>query len=661
MASSKETKPGRSPGQDQVRRRRAHPNGRLQLLPIKDKENKNNTPGRKSQDDQAEVLDGIEASFGGQGRETPCSPPGGFRLTVEQALDLAFSYYDSGRLSEAEQLCRLVLQRIPHQVDAMQLLGALLNQTGQYAEALQFLRESVRQAPGHAHLHNNLGMALHGLKKYGEAVSEFNRALEIRPDFPKAYNNLGVSLMKLGRIDDAIAACKQAIKLQGDFKQAYNNLALALKKKGQLERAIESYKEALEIDPEYAEALSNLGMALIAQGKFKQAAAILQKAVSLAPLSQDQKHPERDPNFVVQAHNNLGNALMELRRFAEAKTAFERAIEIDPECAEAHHNRSLVLLLTGQFKQGWAEYEWRFRHSGFSTPLRPFSQEWWNGSAESVQKLLIWAEQGIGDEVQFSGLIRHIVPQGMEVVIECDQRLVPLLQRSFARLERAGTIVVGRTDPPAALLEDPSITHQIPMGSIPRVLGLSPSSMSFQKPFMVPDEKLRDRFRGEYKADGNPMLVGISWRSGNKQEGMKRSIELEHWGPILKIAGARFVNLQYGQCSRELQEACNRFGVEVLEDKKVNPLIDLETFVAQMAALDLVISVDNSTVHFAGALGIEVWTMLPTVPDWRWGLEGDRTRWYPTMRLFRQEEPGKWGPIISSVAAELTSLLNPGS
>jgi len=279
---------------------------------------------------------------------------------------------------------------------------------------------------------------------------------------------------------------------------------------------------------------------------------------------------------------------------------------------------------------------------------------WWNGSAEGVVKLLVWAEQGIGDEVQFSGLIRHILALGIQVIVECDRRLVGLLRGSFP-----GTVVVERSDPPASLLKDPSITHQIPMVSIPRVLGLSPNSMCFQNPFMVPDEKQRDRFRSEYKVDGTPVLVGISFRSGNSQEGQKRSIGLEHWGPILKVAGVRFVNLQYGECSRQLQAAYERFGVEVLKDERINPLGDLESFAAQVAAMDLVISVDNSTVHFAGALGVKVWTMLPTTPDWRWGLECDRNRWYPTMRLFRQAKRGNWEPVISRVAKELNSLVNP--
>jgi tetratricopeptide (TPR) repeat protein len=631
--------------------------GRFFLVPIDNRENKNDAL--------------FELSNNNVGENFPAGNLSG--LTIDQALEFAFSCYNKGRLAEAEQLCRLVLRKVPCQVDAMQLLGVLLERRGRYAEAVQFLREAVRQAPGHAHLHNSLGMALIQLKKPEEAVMEFIKALEIRPDFVKAHNNLGVALMRLNRIDEAINACRQAIRLQGDFKEAYNNLGLALKKAGELEEAVASYEKAVGLDPQYAGALSNLGMALICQGRLKEAAEKLQNAVNLVPNSAEflnnlgilfnrqglfEQAVDTSERAIaintdsVQAHNNLGTALMELGRFSEAEAAFDKAIVLDPECAEAHHNRSLVLLLTARFEEGWDEYEWRWRNDGFATPVRPFFQPWWDGSLEGVAKLLVWAEQGIGDEVQFSGLIRHILSRGVPVVVECDRRLVTLLQRSFP-----GITVVERTNPPALLLNNPSITHQIPMASIPRALRLAPNSMPFQDPFLVADEKLRDQLRSEYKRDGDPLLVGISWRSGNSQEGPKRSVDLAHWGPILNVAGVRFVSLQYGACSEELQAAYDRFGIELLKDEKVDPLVNLESFAAQVTAMDLVISVDNSTVHFAGALGVDVWTMLPNEPDWRWGLKGDGTRWYSTMRLFRQQQRGNWEPVISKLAGELASLI----
>ncbi|MFA5238946.1 MAG: tetratricopeptide repeat protein [Phycisphaerae bacterium] len=621
-------------------------------MPTEDRKSENNTPDRKNHANSEKI--------------TPF-------LAVGEALDRAFSSYNNADMPEAERLCRMVLAEVPHQVDALQLLGLVLSQRGQYVEAVELLRQAIAQKSDNSMLHNNLGMALYHMEKTEEAVLEFRRAIELRPDFAKAYNNLGAVLMKLGRLDDAITASKKAICLQGDFKQAYNNLGLALKKKGSLTEAVAAYKDAVNLDPEYAEALSNLGLALIAQGKLKEAEENLQKAVRLAPDSAQFRNNlgvlfNRQGRFEeaiaasekaivasgnhLEAYNNLGTALMELERFSEANTAFEKAIAIDNECAEPHHNQALVLLLTGRFERGWDEYEWRWRHDGFSTPLRPFPQQWWNGSVDDVGKLLIWGEQGVGDEVQFSGLIRHVVAKGINVIVECDRRLCGLLQRSFPE-----TPIIKRSDPPSELLKDSAITHQIPMCSIPRVLGLKLNETSFSDSYILPDPSIKEQLRSRYKADKKPLLVGISWKSGNSQEGPKRSVDLKYWGPILKIPGTRFVSLQYGKCSEQLQQSFEQFGVEILEDEKINPLTDLEGFAAQAAAMDLVISVDNSTVHFAGAMGVKVWTMLPTVPDWRWGLEGESTCWYPAMRLFRQADRGDWKPVVSRIAEELGSLV----
>ena len=595
-------------------------------------------------------------------------------LSLEQALDTAFSHYSLGNFSASEQLCRDILAKAPDQIDAMQLLGVFLNQKGQYTEAADILSQAVKQMPDHPQLHNNLGMAVAGLGKPEEAISHFKKAIVIRPDFAKAHNNLGVTTMKLGRLDEAAEAFGKAVEIQGDFKQAYNNLGLVLKKKGQLEKAVTSYEKALSIDSEYTEALSNLSMAMIDQGKLNEAESNLQKAVNLVPDSAEfwnnlgvlfnrqgrfeqavtaSEKAIAERTDYLEAHNNLGTALMELSQFAEANAAFEKAIAIDPESAQPHHNRSLVLLLTEQFEQGWQEYEWRWSNEGFSTPARPFPQKRWDGSAENVGKLLVWGEQGIGDEVQFSGLIRDIISRDIDVIVECDQRLTPLLQRSFPQIT-----VVDRSDRPFALLKDPSITHQIPMASIPGILGLSPNSMDFQKPFLIPDEKLRDQLRRKYKANENILLAGISWKSGNSQEGRKRSVDLEHWEPIFNVGQVRFVSLQYGECSKALQTAHNQFGVDIIKDENINPLTDLEGFAAQVAAMDVVISVDNSTVHFAGVMGVNTWIMLPTVPDWRWGLEAQTTRWYRTMKLFRQEKNQNWQPVISNVTAQLTHLAN---
>jgi hypothetical protein len=365
-----------------------------------------------------------------------------------------------------------------------------------------------------------------------------------------------------------------------------------------------------------------------------------QKAVSLTP-------------DYVKAHNNMGTALMELERFIEAEKAFQRAMEIDPECAEAHLNLSLILMLQERFSEGWVEYEWRWKDSLFSTPKRNFPYLWWKGTTHDVGKLLLWGEQGVGDEVQFAGFIKDIAARGVSVVVECDRRLVRLLQRSFP-----DAMIEGRTNPPDKIIDDPCISHQLPMTSIPRILGVHPRRMTLRKAYLVPDEEMAGAFHMEYRQKKSDRLIGISWRSGNKQEGSKRSIGLESWGPIFKTPKVRFVNLQYGECTHELELAEKMHGVSIINDQRVDPMKNLDVFAGQVAAMDLVISADISTVHFAGALGVDVWTMLPTVPDWRWGLEGEYTFWYATMRLFRQKQRGEWGFVISRVAEELAAYVS---
>lgn len=519
---------------------------------------------------------------------------------IQEKVDMALSAFKGGNIPKAESLCAGILEKAPNNLEALQMLGLI------YANQ----------------------------NKFSQAAELFGRAAMLKPDSAKIYNNLGVAEMRQGNLEHARAAFAKAVSLQKDFKQAHNNLGLVLKKQGKFAESAAALKKAISIDPGYVEAFGNLGMTFLAQGKFAQAAENLQKAIELKP-------------DVAEFHNNLGNAMMELGRFDEAIAAFEKAIEIEPQSAQPHHNLSLVLILTGQFKKGWDEFEWRWKNTGFSTPQRPFRQSLWDGSAING-KLLVWGEQGIGDEVQFSGLIPHITAKGVKVAIECDNRLVGLLQRSFPHIP-----VAGRTEPPAELLMCDSITHQIPLCSIPNALGW-PLEV---KPHLVPDENLRQNLRGKYKDGKDVLLAGISWKSGNVQEGGKRSIDLPYWEPILKIPGVKFVSLQYGQCQKQLQEVHQQLGIEIIKDETINPFTDLEGFAAQTAAMDLIISIDNSTVHFAGTLGINVWTLLPKVPDWRWGLEGETTCWYPTMRLFRQQETGNWQPVISKVVQELGRLV----
>lgn len=455
------------------------------------------------------------------------------------------------------------------------------------------------------------------------------------PDHADALQLMASILCTRDAFDQAISFYNRAIEQAPAHAPLYHSLGVALKRTGQLDQAVTQFEKAIDLRPDYTAALSHLSLVRMEQAKWTQAQAVLTKALSLKPDS-------------VELHNNLGNVLMELARFDQAQTEFEHALRIDPECAQAHHNLSLVLLLKSCFETGWAEYEWRWKNPAFSTPRRPFTQSCWHGSTENVGTLLVWCEQGIGDEAQFASLLPFLQSLGISITLECDARLVCLFARSFP-----GLTVVPRTNPPHALLDDPAITHQIPIASLPHVLKRDFDQIVSIQPYLQPDPEKRNQFRAKYKTPGDSLLVGISFTSKNTQQGPQRSVSLDQWGPILRTPGMRFVNLQYGDCTAALNQARDLFGVDIVQDTQVNPLTDLDTFCAQIAAMDLVISADNSTIHFAGALGIDVWAMLPRVPDWRWGLASRTTPWYATMRLFRQTELGQWQAVVTHIAEEL--------
>lgn len=597
-------------------------------------------------------------------------------LTVDAAVDRAFSAYGLGDFSNAEKLCRQILDIVPEHPDALQLLAGMLSKKGQYDRAAELLEKAIKHTPGHGQLHNNFGVALKQFGKVERSIEQFQKAIELRPDFAKAHNNLAAALLELGLSDKAVGACRQAISLRPNYKEACNNLGMAHRQRGDLVSAVNAYQQALEIDGNYANALSNLAMTLIAQGKLDTAENYLQKAVCQKPDSaefinnlgvlfnrqglfenaarQSQKAIDINPEYM-EARNNLGTALMELARFDQAQAAFEKAIELDPECAPAHHNLGLILLLKGHYEQGWSQYEWRWQNRGDlgSTPKRPFKQKRWDGVTQGMGKLLIWTEQGVGDEAQFSGLVPYILSLGIDIILECDRRLIGLFKRSFPEIT-----VVARTDKPAEILSDNSITHQIPIASIPNVLKVPLEEMVSGNAYLVADRQKRDRLRADYKKNGDELLIGISYTSSNRQQGPQRSVGLQQWGEILRTPNTRFINLQYGDCASRLKQARDMFGIEIIDDKNVDPIADLDLFSAQTAAMDLVISADNSTVHFAGALGVKTCTMLPVVPDWRWGLAGETTPWYRQMQLFRQEKAGRWETVISNIAEQLNKLAN---
>jgi Flp pilus assembly protein TadD len=588
---------------------------------------------------------------------------------AEFRYNLALVCQGTGDRDEAITFYRQAVEIRPAYADAWLNLGGLLLNRGEAEEAERCHRQAAALNPASPVAHHNLGTALIVREAFQAAEAAFRKALQLRPDYPEALNGLGLALNMMGRSEDAVACLNEALTLKPSYVEAHATLGMILVDLERFEEAETSVQRALRLAPNVAATHNNLGDVLLAQGRTDEAITAYRQALTIkrdfpeaeynlgnALKQQDRldeavaayrRALECRPQFP-KADCNLGNALKEQGHLDEALVCYRRALAHNAGYAEARHNLALALLLLGDFAGGFDAYEARWGVKGRGEHWRKFAQPMWNGSSLDGRSLLVWGEQGVGDEIMFAGLIPEIVALGCHCVVETDPRFVPLFERSFASAE-----IVARCDPPDARTGAPDLDFQCPMGSLPRWLRSHAGAFTPSPGYLHACPNLTRECRARYKDDSADRVIGISWRSGNRLSGTSRTAALDLWDPCLTLPRTRFVNLQYGDCESELARVRERLGVEVYHDASVDPLTSLDDFAAQVAAMDLVISIDNTTVHMAGALGTPVWTLLPFVPEWRWRMHGSESLWYRSMTLFRQPARGAWEPLFEEIAQAL--------
>lgn len=437
--------------------------------------------------------------------------------------------------------------------------------------------------------------------RFDKAEELFSGVLEVMPDQPDALHLLGVIRLQQGRVDDSIGLIAKAIKANGNEASYHNNLASAYEAAGRLGLAERAAQRAIELEPELAD-----------------------------------------------GHYNLGNVVRKQGRYEEARDCYAKAVELRPDFALAAWNKGLVTLSAGDWASGWPDYDRRWETPQYRAHKRPFDLPWWRGEDIGDRCVLVWSEQGVGDELMFANALPDLLDRAGGCVIECDPRFVPLFARSFP-----GAEVVASSEPPDPRLSRDDIDLQSPSGSLLRWLRPTAESFPNHHGYVKPDMEKAKAIRARYRDRGNGPMIGIAWRSGNAAHGESRSFDLTGWEPILRGREAVFVNLQYGDIALDLAEVRSGLGVDIVNDTEVDQLASLDDFAAQVAALDLVITIDNSTAHMAGALGVPVWIMLAEPAEWRWGRAGEDCVWYPSARLFRQRKAGKWGSVVKAVSAAL--------
>jgi Tfp pilus assembly protein PilF len=545
---------------------------------------------------------------------------------IQVMLGNALRHHQAGQWSEAERIYRQILTVDAHHADSLHLLGMIAYQAGRHELAVERIRKAIAIDEKQAAYHSNLGIVLQAQGRLEEAAACYERALALKPDLVEVHINFGNIREAQGKLDEAVACQERALALKPDCAEAHSNLGNIRQAQDQRDQAVACYERALALKPDYAEAHGNLGNALQVQGKLDQAVACYERALALKP-------------DYAKAHHNLGCVLYSLGKLDEALARQRRAQALQPGYSQARFSESLAQLSKGDFGAGWRNYESRWQTPEHNTPMRTYPQPLWTGEKLASGRLLIWGEQGVGDEIMFAGLIPDVIRTGNRCTLDCDARLKPLFVRSFPGVG----VVSGNPDP--------NIAAHLPSGSLPGLFRAADTGFAATtSPYLIADPVERERFRARY-ADGR-RLAGLAWHTNNRKTGRDRSIDLPLLAPLLARPDIRWVSLQYGDHDAlERQAAAAK--APILIDRSVHQLSDIDMFAAQIAAMDLVITIDNSTAHLAAALGVPVWLLLPYAPDWRWLQAREDSPWYPSMRLFRQPKPGDWESVLQSVCASL--------
>jgi len=563
-------------------------------------------------------------------------------VDIDEKFQQAVAFHQAGQLAQAERICKQILTYNSQNAEAFHFLGIIACQTGKYPVAVDLIIHAIEIDSKQSPFYYSLANALREQGKFMEAIEAYQQAIRIQPNHADAYNNLGTIFINQNRIDDAIEAYRQAIQIQPNQGEAYYNLGNALHRQEKLEEAIEAYQQAIQIQPNQGDAYNNLGVVLIDHEKLRESVQIYQKTLEIQPNYAD-------------AYNNLGNALREQGKLEESIRIFQKAIYIQPNHAEAHNNLAMTLLLKGDFKNGWKQYEWRRQCDNFPFEKRDFSQPFWEGTDPKAKSILVWTEQGIGDEIMFSSILPDLLSRNANVIVESDTRMVSLFQRSFPKIR-----FIPRQNPPNSQLLNTTMDYQTPIGSLGKWFRTDNNSFILNRnTYLYACPKKTSEIRKKYQELAKEkILIGISWKSTGIDQRQtyskkKKSTLLEHWQPVLAQRNCYFINLQYGNVKQELNEFQKHNNLKIHQDEEIDSLSSLDDFAAQISALDLVISTSNTTVHLAGALGKQVWTLLPHIPDWRWTLEREDTLWYPKMRLFRQHRIGDWSDVFQQVKLAL--------
>ncbi len=509
--------------------------------------------------------------------------------------------------------------------------GNALKDMGRYEEAMASYDQALALEPDHAPVLCNRGIALHEMKRLDEALASLDDALTLAPDIVEAHLNRGNVLNDLKRHEEAVVSYDCALALRPNYAEALSNRGVALHALERNDEALASFDRALALKHDYPEALSHRGATLDAMRRPEEALASYARAIALRPDYAD-------------AYGNRGATLYNLKRLDEALADFDRALALRPDLPEVHWNQASARLITGDFARGFAEYEWRWQREAMIDVKRDFPQPLWRGEDLAGKTILLHSEQGYGDSIQFCRYVSALAARGARVILEVE-----------APLQRLMTTLSGTSEVLAKGSLLPAFDTHCPLLSLPLAFGTQLETVPSVTPYLHAPAEDVAAWQARLAGTRQPR-IGLAW-SGNPTHlrDAERSIALESLLPLLDV-DASFVSIQKDVRDADAAVLAGRSDILQIGDA----LHDFGDTAALLSQLDLVITVDTGVAHLAGALAKQVWLLLPYIPDWRWLLDRETSPWYPTARLFRQDESRSYDGVIARVRATLQQRLENG-
>ena len=544
--------------------------------------------------------------------------------------------------------------------------GEQLAGMGEVDGAIKAFRRAIFINPQNADAHYNLGVLLRNQGHLNDAVENYIKVTAIQPDYINAHYNLGNILKELGRLEEAASSYQTVLSIQGDHIDARNNLGTVLQDLGRPEDALAIYHSALEIKPEYAEGLTNFGNALQDLGRFEESITSYTKALKIQPgnarthcnlgkayeelgqLNEAIKSLRMalslTPNYA-EAHCNLGAVYKGMGQVEKSVKSFRNAVGVEPKHAESHNNLALALFQLGNIKEGWEEYKWRRKSSTYNSKTRTFPQPHWDGTPLTDKKILLWGEQGLGDEIRYASMIPDLLNAGANISIECEKRLVDLFTRSFV-----GTDVHAA---PYVTAESGEIKYDYQCSFPDLGQFLRPSIECFHpasNAYLFADPELKSLWKKRLLKLSDRPKIGIIWRGGiSNREHSAFYATIKELEPVLTIPEVNFINLMYEECEMERNEALYLYNTEIHTWSDLDLKNDQDSLAALISCLDLVICCLSAPGELAGALGVPTFNFISDKAHVQMLGTGDNA-WHSSIRYFSKELNASWQPVLNDIA-----------